>query len=153
MEKDAQFSNCTGGAARFVDITLFGSDHIYQRPTAQVIYDTTVPFDPEGLIYLLFAFEMYHCFYSNLLFNCFSTTGMLGSLTCVLCSFLGAEAAKVLLIFPANNQRISRWLTWSLLTVGYPHFSIFEELFCIHLPLFIHFFTGTCWRHSLLLQN
>ena len=43
--------------------------------------------------------------------------GVLGGLTCVLCAYLGAEAAKVLLVFPANNQRIFRWLTWSLVTV------------------------------------
>lgn len=46
------------------------------------------------------------------------TLGVLGALTCVLCAYLGAEAAKVLLIFPANNQRILRWLAWSILTVG-----------------------------------
>ncbi|XP_057371635.1 heparan-alpha-glucosaminide N-acetyltransferase-like [Daphnia carinata] len=89
LEKNGLYKNCTGGAARYVDIALFGNDHIYQRPTPRAIYDTTLAFDPEG---------------------------MLGGLTCVLTAYLGAEAAKVLLAFPANKQRIIRWLLWSLLT-------------------------------------
>lgn len=36
----------------------------------------------------------------------------------MLCAYFGAEAAKVLLVFPANHQRILRWVTWSILTVS-----------------------------------
>lgn len=53
LEKNGQFSNCTGGAARVVDVFVFGKEHIYQRPTSRTIYDTTVSFDPEGLLIFL----------------------------------------------------------------------------------------------------
>ena len=48
LQKGAQFRNCTGGAARMVDVAIFGNDHIYQRPTPSAVYDTSVAFDPEG---------------------------------------------------------------------------------------------------------
>ena len=44
------FPNCTGGAARYIDVYVFGSNHIYQNPTPKDIYKTTQPFDPEGLL-------------------------------------------------------------------------------------------------------
>lgn len=53
LEENGLYINCTGGAARHVDISLFGNDHIYQRPTPRKIYDTTLSFDPEGLFLLL----------------------------------------------------------------------------------------------------
>jgi len=40
--------NCTGGAAGYLDRIVFGEQHIYQHPTCQYIYGTTVPYDPEG---------------------------------------------------------------------------------------------------------
>jgi len=43
--------------------------------------------------------------------------GFLGSFTCVLCAYLGAEAAKILLLFPSSKQRIVRWFIWSVVTV------------------------------------
>ncbi|XP_052268625.1 heparan-alpha-glucosaminide N-acetyltransferase-like [Dreissena polymorpha] len=43
-------SNCTGGAAAYIDHVIFGENHIYQTPTCQEIYKTTVPHDPEGLL-------------------------------------------------------------------------------------------------------
>lgn len=91
LEKGGQFANCTGGAARYIDQFVFGTNHIYQRPTTRAIYSTTVAFDPEGI---------------------------LGSLTCVLCAYLGAQAGKVLLYFHANRQRILRWMLWSIMTVS-----------------------------------
>ena len=51
LEKNGLYRNCTGGAARLVDVSLFGNDHIYQRPTPRAIYDTTLAFDPEGLCF------------------------------------------------------------------------------------------------------
>jgi len=89
LEKGGQYRNCTGGAARLVDEFVFGANHIYQRPTTRTIYDTSVAFDPEGI---------------------------LGSLTTILCAYLGAAAGKVLLLFHANRQRILRWMLWSILT-------------------------------------
>jgi heparan-alpha-glucosaminide N-acetyltransferase len=43
-----QFKNCTGGAAGYIDKLVFGTDHIYQHPTAQKWYFTEEPYDPEG---------------------------------------------------------------------------------------------------------
>ncbi|KAH3693370.1 heparan-alpha-glucosaminide N-acetyltransferase [Pelomyxa schiedti] len=40
-----KFSNCTGGAAGYIDEVIFGTDHIYQWPTCQEIYDTGA-YDP-----------------------------------------------------------------------------------------------------------
>lgn len=77
----------------------------------------------------------------------YSLTGMLGALTCVLCSFLGAEAAKVLLIFPANSQRISRWLTWSLLTVNNTTQGVKR------VKIYVVFRSGTSRGFPVLVQN
>ncbi len=131
LEKNGLYRNCTGGAARLVDVSLFGNDHIYQRPTPRSIYDTTLAFDPEGLCFFhslrfcplpLTCLEMTKkvCFWTCFLFYTFffQLSGALGGLTCVLCSYLGAEAAKVLLVFPANKQRIVRWMLWALVTVS-----------------------------------
>ena len=41
--------NCTGGAARFIDVTVFGEEHIYQHPTSIQVYGG-VAHDPEGLL-------------------------------------------------------------------------------------------------------
>ena len=41
--------DCTGGAARFIDVTVFGEEHIYQSPTSHHIYGGAAH-DPEGLL-------------------------------------------------------------------------------------------------------
>ena len=50
LQNEGQYRNCTGGSARYIDIKIFGREHIYQHPTAKIIYDTTEPFDPEGFL-------------------------------------------------------------------------------------------------------
>jgi hypothetical protein len=50
LQNKGQYRNCTGGSARYIDIKIFGREHIYQHPTAKIIYDTTEPFDPEGFL-------------------------------------------------------------------------------------------------------
>lgn len=94
-----------------VDVALFGESHIYQRPTTKAIYDTTVPFDPEGLL-----LPEKLCVFKYLTIP-FVKTGLLGVSTSVLTAYLGAQAAKIILVFPANNQRVPRWFVWFLLTV------------------------------------
>ncbi len=42
-----KYPNCTGGAAGYIDKLVFGTEHMYQRPTCQEIYKTG-PFNPEG---------------------------------------------------------------------------------------------------------
>ena len=40
---------CTGGAARVIDVAIFGEPHIYQHPTCKDLYHC-LPHDPEGLL-------------------------------------------------------------------------------------------------------
>ncbi|KFV01951.1 Heparan-alpha-glucosaminide N-acetyltransferase, partial [Tauraco erythrolophus] len=45
-----KYPNCTGGAAGYIDRLLLGENHIYQHPSSSVIYQTTMPYDPEGIL-------------------------------------------------------------------------------------------------------
>jgi len=36
------------GAAGYVDRVVLGPSHLYQSPTCKEIYDTKIPYDPEG---------------------------------------------------------------------------------------------------------
>ena len=47
-------SNCTGGAAGYIDRIVFGENHIYQHPSCQSIYKTVIPYDPEGMWKFIF---------------------------------------------------------------------------------------------------
>lgn len=42
--------NCTGGAARQIDMWIFGESHIYQSSTARVVFKNPLNHDPEGLL-------------------------------------------------------------------------------------------------------
>ncbi|KFP78689.1 Heparan-alpha-glucosaminide N-acetyltransferase, partial [Acanthisitta chloris] len=44
------YPNCTGGAAGYIDRLLLGEKHMYQHPSSNVIYQTTMPYDPEGIL-------------------------------------------------------------------------------------------------------
>lgn len=59
-------ANCTGGAHLFVDLTVFGRDHIYQTPTCQRTY-ATGPYDPEGLLNWLMVAATAHLGYCSAL--------------------------------------------------------------------------------------
>ena len=87
MADHGQYQNCTGGSARYIDILVFGRDHIYQHPSAKRIYETLEPFDPEGL---------------------------LGTLSASFTVFLGVQCGYTLLIFQEWKPRVKRWLLWSL---------------------------------------
>jgi len=87
LQNEGQYRNCTGGSARYIDIKIFGREHIYQHPTAKIIYDTTEPFDPEGF---------------------------LGSLTAIFLVFLGCQCGYTLLSFSEWKPRVRRWLAWAL---------------------------------------
>jgi len=88
LHDGGKYQRCTGGATGAVDRAVFGPNHMYNRPTAYVIYSTVVPFDPEGL---------------------------LGCLTSVFTVFLGLQAGKTLLAFQSCRSRVKRWLVWSLI--------------------------------------
>ncbi|KAJ9592755.1 hypothetical protein L9F63_015593 [Diploptera punctata] len=80
--------NCTGGAAGYIDRLIFGQNHIYQRPTCQSVYNTMVPYDPEGI---------------------------LGTLTSVLNVYLGVQAGRIILSYHYTFSRITRWMVWAIL--------------------------------------
>ncbi|NXI35623.1 HGNAT acetyltransferase, partial [Galbula dea] len=82
------YPNCTGGAAGYIDRWLLGENHIYQHPTSAVIYQTTMPYDPEGV---------------------------LGTINTIVMAFLGLQAGKILLCYKEqHNQIMSRFLIWSM---------------------------------------
>ncbi|KAK7590108.1 hypothetical protein V9T40_001721 [Parthenolecanium corni] len=83
----AQYRNCTGGAAGYIDRTLFGENHVYARPTCRTWYQCNVPYDPEGA---------------------------LGTLTTILCVYLGVYAGRVILVYRRSGERIVRWITASI---------------------------------------
>ncbi|XP_066516166.1 heparan-alpha-glucosaminide N-acetyltransferase [Hoplias malabaricus] len=84
-----QYPNCTGGAAGFIDRWILGETHIYQTPSSRVVYQTSVPFDPEGI---------------------------LGSINSILMAFFGLQAGKILLHYrDQHRQIITRFLLWGFL--------------------------------------
>ncbi len=87
LHDGGQYADCTGGAAGYIDRALLGDGHIYRHPTSAKIYDSHVPFDPEGL---------------------------LGTLTSAALVLLGCHAGKIMLAYPSWGQRVSRWLVWAL---------------------------------------
>ncbi|KAM9329534.1 heparan-alpha-glucosaminide N-acetyltransferase [Gastrophryne carolinensis] len=83
-----KYPNCTGGAAGYIDRLVFGEEHIYQRPTSSVVYNTTVPYDPEGI---------------------------LGTLNSIVIAFLGLQAGKILVFYRNQHKQILvRFFAWSL---------------------------------------
>lgn len=85
---NSSFENCTGGAAGFIDRSIFGNNHIYQTPDMRHVYGTHLPYDPEGT---------------------------LGCLTSIFLVFLGLQAGKILLTFSEWKARVVRWCIWGLL--------------------------------------
>ncbi|XP_066297735.1 heparan-alpha-glucosaminide N-acetyltransferase-like [Branchiostoma lanceolatum] len=83
----AEYLNCTGGAAGYIDRLMLGS-HMYQTPTVRVLYKTQVAFDPEGI---------------------------LGSLTTIFNCFLGLQAGKILVHYKDHGSRVGRWVIWAVL--------------------------------------
>jgi len=77
---------CTGGAAMWVDVNVFGSEHIYQHPSSTPIYHGGAH-DPEGL---------------------------LGTLTSIVLCWLGVAAGRVLLVHQEWQSRVKRWVVWGL---------------------------------------
>ncbi|KAJ8411089.1 hypothetical protein AAFF_G00181240 [Aldrovandia affinis] len=81
-----QYPNCTGGAAGYIDRWLLGESHIYQNPSSRVLYQSTMPYDPEGV---------------------------LGSLSSVVMAFLGLQAGKIISHYKDLHSKImTRFLMW-----------------------------------------
>ncbi|XP_054847125.1 heparan-alpha-glucosaminide N-acetyltransferase isoform X2 [Eublepharis macularius] len=84
-----KYPNCTGGAAGYIDRLLLGEKHIYQHPSSNVLYMTTVAFDPEGV---------------------------LGTINSVILAFLGLQGGKILLLFKDQPRQIMlRFCVWSVI--------------------------------------
>lgn len=88
LADNATHRNCTGGAAMWVDVSIFGRDHIYQHPSSTAIYQGSAH-DPEGL---------------------------LGTLNSVVLCWLGVAAGKILLVHKDWRERIKRWIMWGIIT-------------------------------------
>ncbi len=68
-------ANCTGGSARYIDLAMFGENHIYGSPTCHAVYDT-LSYDPEGL---------------------------LGCLTSIFICYLGVQCGRVFVAFRKSS--------------------------------------------------
>ncbi|XP_028968461.1 heparan-alpha-glucosaminide N-acetyltransferase [Galendromus occidentalis] len=88
LHENGTHFNCTGGAAGYIDRVVLGPNHMYGHPTTEKIYETSQPFDPEGV---------------------------LGCLTSIFLTFLGLQAGKILLTFNNPGRRLSRWICWGVL--------------------------------------
>ncbi|XP_040570606.1 heparan-alpha-glucosaminide N-acetyltransferase [Lepeophtheirus salmonis] len=83
LHDGGKYFNCTGGSAGYIDRVVFGEKHMYHHPTSMKIYDSNVPFDPEGL---------------------------LGTLTTsIVTAFLGCQAGIILIVYPFHLSRLWRW--------------------------------------------
>ncbi|XP_077130361.1 heparan-alpha-glucosaminide N-acetyltransferase isoform X2 [Ranitomeya variabilis] len=83
-----KYPNCTGGAAASIDRLVLGQDHVYQHPSSNVVYKTTVPYDPEGI---------------------------LGTINSVVMAFLGLQAGKILVLYKNQHKQVLvRFFTWSV---------------------------------------
>jgi heparan-alpha-glucosaminide N-acetyltransferase len=74
------FHDCTGGAAGWIDLKVFGLHHIYDSPTCKDLYRTG-SYDPEGL---------------------------LGVLTSAFMCFLGVATGRILVTYTEHSQRLHR---------------------------------------------
>jgi len=83
---NGQYWNCTGGAAGYVDMQVFGKYHIYKWPTCGETY-VTGAFDPEGL---------------------------LGCLTTIAHTYLGLQAGRIILYHKDHTQRMLRFAIWAV---------------------------------------
>lgn len=88
LDQNSSFTLCTGGAAGYVDRLILGSSHIYQYPTCRILYQTQVPYDPEGL---------------------------LGVLTSIVLVVLGVQAGRITHFYVTVAGRLKRFCTWGLL--------------------------------------
>lgn len=80
-------TNCTGGAAAYIDKLILSPDHMYRGSSARRVYENASPHDPEGL---------------------------LGYLTTILMLEFGVAAGRVLITFDNHKSQVLRLLAWAL---------------------------------------
>ncbi|KAM5264634.1 heparan-alpha-glucosaminide N-acetyltransferase isoform 1-T1 [Ctenodactylus gundi] len=84
-----KYTNCTGGAAGYIDRFLLGSEHLYQHPSSAVLYHTDMAYDPEGI---------------------------LGTINSIVMAFFGVQAGKILLYYKGETKDIFiRFTAWFLI--------------------------------------
>ena len=88
LYQNASHSNCTGGAAGLIDRMVLGESHVYHSPTCREIYQTQVPYDPEGL---------------------------LGCLTSAVLTYLGVATGHIIMHYKNPKHRICKFLVYSVL--------------------------------------
>lgn len=88
MHENGSYYNCTGGAAGYIDRLILGRYHLYQYPTCREIYQTTEPYDPEGL---------------------------LGCLTTCVLAYLGMATGHIFIHYSEPLKRIARLVFYALL--------------------------------------
>jgi len=76
------------GAAGYIDRTVLGPTHLYGSPTCKEIYDTKIPYDPEGI---------------------------LGNLTGILLCYLGVQAGHIFAHSTRVNRVCLQWIMWGII--------------------------------------
>ncbi|KAN0040246.1 hypothetical protein ACTA71_012136 [Dictyostelium dimigraforme] len=90
LADQGRYQNCTGGAARLIDLKIFSNAHIFQDPTCLDVYQTP-SYDPEGTV---------------------------GYLTSIFLCFIGVQAGRTILVYKLNRSRLIRWMIWSVILCG-----------------------------------
>jgi len=85
LAEQGKYQSCTGGAAGYIDRLVFGNNHMYGHPTCKKVYNTTLHYDPEGI---------------------------LGCLTSIFLTFMGLQSGRILFTYSSHTARIKRWLLW-----------------------------------------
>lgn len=89
LHENGSHFNCTGGVAGYIDRLLLGPNHVFKRPTANYVYLSGMPYDPEGLL------------------GCFTS--------CVL-TYFGMIAGHVIIHYQEPLKRITRFLFYGITT-------------------------------------
>ncbi|XP_066256194.1 heparan-alpha-glucosaminide N-acetyltransferase-like [Euwallacea similis] len=87
LDDGGKHFNCTGGVTGYIDRQFFG-EHMYKRPDCKKVYETTVYFDPEGI---------------------------LGTLISLLTVYLGVQAGRTLNTYQNVKAKALRWIIWGCL--------------------------------------
>jgi heparan-alpha-glucosaminide N-acetyltransferase len=87
LHKNASYYNCTGGSAGYLDRLILGESHVYKYPTCQGVYQTIIPYDPEGL---------------------------LGTLTSCVLTYLGLATGHIVMHYKKSTHRIAKFFVYSV---------------------------------------
>lgn len=93
---------------------MFGEHHMYPGSSKSVYQ--SIPFDPEGKI--LKTFEVLLIFFQVYYSLLVSILGILSTLTNVLLVYMGVHAGRIVLCYQYTNERIKRWVAWTIVLVS-----------------------------------